>query len=152
MLGFTAKVERVASAIEIPISLTRALKISMELNRRACIGNIIMRDVGKFTQSKPGNRFGLSPGGRCRRSFIYVPANCGSLCNANEKQKIANRQCYGFSAPILYLQMGFGMRCAVPGTHLVCRPTSDISASIHAISLLCIDSAQIIERLCIIVH
>jgi hypothetical protein len=73
---------------------TAALKISMELNKRACIGNIIMRDVGKFTQSKPGNRF-RAPMGAVSGEVLYVPVsapNCGVLCNANEKQKIANRQ------------------------------------------------------------
>lgn len=57
-----------------------------------------MRDVGKFTQSKPGNRF-RAPMGAVSLEVLYgsgVGARiAASLCNANEKQKIANRQYYG---------------------------------------------------------
>lgn len=63
-----------------------------------------MRDVGKFTQSKPGNRF-HSPVGAVSGEVLYTPVsapNCGALCIANEKQKIANRQYYGFPSNSIF--------------------------------------------------
>ncbi|KAG5897238.1 hypothetical protein JTB14_013142 [Gonioctena quinquepunctata] len=86
----------------------------MELNKRACIGNIIMRDVGKFTQSKPGNRF-RAPMGAVPREVLYT-FRCRRRIAAHFAMQMKSKRSQidntMGSTSILYLQMGFGMSAA----------------------------------------
>lgn len=103
--------------IEAPLLYT-ALKISMKLNKRACIGNIIMRRNGgigmagrrEFTQSKPGNRFRCSRGRRSRRSFIYVSAELRLALQCKWKAK--DRKSTMLWVPVQFYICKWVLKCA----------------------------------------
>lgn len=90
----------------------------MKLNKRACIGNIIMRRSGgietagrrEFTQSKPGNRFRCSRGRSSRRSFIYVSAELRLALQCKWKAK--DRKSTMLWVPLQFYICKWVLKCA----------------------------------------